>query len=303
VLALWKVLTADAGTTDSLFGKAVCDMKRQVFRKALLAVLALVFALGNLNATPVASAETRGLVFDNVNLNSVWQQAGCVYEVDEYDVDDSGCITHYNKNEAVVKIPSSINDIAVTSLDTFAFSSKGVVSVEVSDGVTAIGYFCFGNCTKLESIILPETLQTLGNAAFKKCSALKSITIPGSVNCVDSNTFWGCSALKEVTILNGVQSIGSWAFVNCTALEDVTIPASVTEIENDAFDGCSKALILLHVTPGSAAEAFAVKYGYLYDNGLDTLRTVASPVSAKQSSAQCESFAQYLRFLIWHWFR
>ena len=47
--------------------------------------------------------------------------------------------------------------------------------------VTGIGDFAFYGCSTIESVIIPESIESIGEGAFCLCSALESIVIPGSV--------------------------------------------------------------------------------------------------------------------------
>lgn len=77
--------------------------------------------------------------------------------------------------------------------------------------VTAIGSRAFSNCSRLETITIPNSVITIESEAFAECSSLKSITIPNSVTTIGSKAFaW--SGLKSVIIGTSVQSIGSNAF-------------------------------------------------------------------------------------------
>lgn len=58
--------------------------------------------------------------------------------------------------------------------------------------------------TKLETIILPNSITSLGECVFYNCNRLTSITIPNSVTSIGDNTFYGCDGLKSVTSLNPV---------------------------------------------------------------------------------------------------
>ena len=61
-----------------------------------------------------------------------------------------------------------------------------LTSVNVPDGVVAIGYGAFQDCTGLVSVTIPDSVMTIGEGAFENCDALffDTATIPG-VKLVD----------------------------------------------------------------------------------------------------------------------
>jgi len=75
-------------------------------------------------------------------------------------------------------------------------------------------------------------LQVLEKRLFDECLALESVALPNNINTISDGMFKGCSNLTSIAIPNGVQSIGEYAFSSCTALQNVTIPNSVTSIGN-----------------------------------------------------------------------
>lgn len=82
--------------------------------------------------------------------------------------------------------------------------------------VTAIDDDCFFGCDDLETVILPDSLETIGERAFSCCSNLRGIFIP-----------------------EGVTEIRQQAFSYCQDLEAISIPSTVNTIEEDVFEGCS----------------------------------------------------------------
>ena len=57
--------------------------------------------------------------------------------------------------------------------------------------------------------------------AFNNCSGLENITIPNSVEVINSYTFYNCNNITRVTIPTGVTTIDRKAFCECTNLTDI----------------------------------------------------------------------------------
>ena len=114
-----------------------------------------------------------------------------------------------------------------------------VITADMLDGYTSIGYRAFYQCTSLTSVTIPNSVTSIENSAFSMCINLTSVTIPNSVTSIGNYTFCGCSSLTSMTIPNSVTSIRHAVFYGCSSLTSVTIPNSVTSIGFSAFRSCS----------------------------------------------------------------
>ncbi len=77
-----------------------------------------------------------------------------------------------------------------------------VITSDMIEGYTSIGYHAFCGCTLLTSITLPNSITEIGRCAFKDCFNLTSITIPNSVTSIEGFAFDICNNLKSVIIGN-----------------------------------------------------------------------------------------------------
>ena len=131
-----------------------------------------------------------------------------------------------------------------------------ITSFTFGDQVEIIpNYLCY-KMSQLDTVVLPQNLQTIGNYAFCYCSSLKGVEIPASVTLVAKNSFEYCTALKSFTFPEGITTVATEVLYGCTALEEVVIPASVTTINSNAFYNCS-GLMAIHnyaVTPQTINE-------------------------------------------------
>ena len=102
-------------------------------------------------------------------------------------------------------------------------------TVNVPEGVTAIGGYAFAYNTNIEEIILPSTVTTLNDRAFRDTSATKVVLNEGLTN-ISYQAFRNALNVTEVVIPSTVKTISKEAFQN-SGVTSLTIPASVTTIE------------------------------------------------------------------------
>lgn len=93
--------------------------------------------------------------------------------------------------------------------------------------------------SRLESVVLPETMTLIGDGAFEGSLYLKSVNLPESLVVIGTAAFNGCKSLVEVTIPDNVTSIDV-LFSDCSNLEKVNISpnSKLSKINNYSFYGC-----------------------------------------------------------------
>src|SRR6266481_4303597 len=112
-------------------------------------------------------------------------------------------ITGYTGTNGIVTIPSAIVGLPVTSIASFAFYQKFILTnVTIPDSVTNIGSSAFFNCSRMTNIALGTNVFTIGTAAFQRCSGLTDVVLPDSVTNIGSgegsSVFAGCSNLTRI---------------------------------------------------------------------------------------------------------
>ncbi len=136
-------------------------------------------------------------------------------------------------------IPAEIDGVPVTSI--FKDTRLSYIDAEV------------------ETVHLPDTLQSISLDAFKSMRSLKEIEIPSSVTAIGQRAFLGCTGLTEITLPDGLiglgkgcfkdcknlaqvqysgdklEKIGDYAFARCGKLETLPLPASLQSIGRNAF--------------------------------------------------------------------
>ena len=147
----------------------------------------------------------------------------------------------------------------VTSVSRFVFSGcTNLVTADLGNGVTIVGYEAFKNCKALTEIVIPDSVTSIGTGAFWSCESLAVITLGSSVTEIGDSAFYGCKTLMEIVIPDSVTTICHDAFRSCYNLSAVTIGSGVTKIKHRAFQYCSN---LKKVTISDIASWMQIQFG------------------------------------------
>lgn len=115
-------------------------------------------------------------------------------------------------------------------------------------------------CNRLESILLPASLEHIGENAFRSCGSLKEIRIPGNIKTVSDGLLTDCRSLETVILEEGITQIESHVFDDCRKLKAVQIPTSITKkLRRDTLPKSKN--LTIYGAHGSQAEAYAKERG------------------------------------------
>ena len=103
--------------------------------------------------------------------------------------------------------------------------------------VREIGNHAFFNCTRIEEIKLPSTIDEIGTSAFTYCEQLKKINIPQTVKGIRSFAFFKCTSLENIALPNTITEITMSMFME-SGLKNIVIPPSAKTISYRAFAWC-----------------------------------------------------------------
>ena len=112
-------------------------------------------------------------------------------------------------------------------------------TIVLPESLDSIGEYAFGWGYNLKHIEMPYSLKYIGKYSFYYCEHLTSLRIPEGISTIPDNLFMDCHALNEVILPSTLDSIKEYSFGYCTALPHITIPAGTRHIGDYAFSSCS----------------------------------------------------------------
>ena len=153
------------------------------------------------------------------------------------------------EGELIIEGTGTMTNYEEHSAPWFAYKDD-ILAVTIKPGVTTIGNYAVGNCSKLTTVTLPEGITSIGIQAFQYCDKLSSLTLQAGLTTIGWGSFSGCNNLT-VTLPEGLKEIGNYAFSDCK-LGSIIMPESLTEIGMYAFRSCDlTSIVCKAVTPPS----------------------------------------------------
>lgn len=196
--------------------------------------IASVDAKGKVKAVAPGVATIKGKAVTGESVNYIINVYDFKISYDEEVEEPTECVLVAVLGSAhELTIPAEIKGLKVTELGANAIENfVRLRTLTFAEGceIKAIGNDAFKGCSLLETVTLPETVESIGSATFAFCTNLKSFTVPSKVTAISDGMFYGCTALTSYTIPAHVTAIGKYAFAQCPGITEFTVPDNVTEV-------------------------------------------------------------------------
>lgn len=166
--------------------------------------------------------------------------------------------------------PMNENDIAALK-KYMTNNTDATLSLDLKGAkLASIPAQAFVQITGLVSIKLPEGLKVIGDSwngsTFSECTALQSVEFPSTLEELNFSSFWGCTSLETIDLSKTkVASIEAALFRNCSSLTSVSFGPETSVFNNTVFVGCSslttidlslcEAVPAFNYTPGDDSES------------------------------------------------
>ena len=180
------------------------------------------------------------------------------------------CADTFSGCDSLTNIEVETSHPTFCSIDGLVYSKDGKIlkmcpcgragEVRVADGTECIGSDAFKGCSRLESVVLPESCAKIEYGVFSGCSNLTTVIMSANMTSIFVHVWDGCYRLRNLTlpgdlrpgnfswydvtnvksiaISKGCTIIADRAFQHRANLKEVWIPDSVKVIGRSAFEGC-----------------------------------------------------------------
>lgn len=227
--------------------------------------------ISNETGTELASVHIVGnkaVMFMNGSSPTVYfgNQGGGAVDNSDGSTDGTGSGTGMDENADMATsglLPKyTIVDNSIVADQAYYLDGK-LGYVTLPSTIKEIGQFSYAR-SSINSIVLPEGLETIGYGAFYHCDNLGYVTIPESIKKIEPKAFdysayyaaFMSGALEgdflisgpallaykgsdeEIVIPDGVKIIAAQAFKDNTSVKSVTFPESLVSVGEEAFCGC-----------------------------------------------------------------
>ena len=166
----------------------------------------------------------------------------------------NGTITNYTGSENFVTIPSEINGEAVTAIGESAFAKTYIETVIIPDSVEVIGNYAFTKSSgtfdsQLKRVVVEgDGLLEIGEGAFKNCDNLESVLLPNSVESIGDYAFYNCSSLSFTKLPDSLKTIGTYGFYGVGEITNLNVPDDVTTLSSGSLSATK--IYSIHIGEG-----------------------------------------------------
>lgn len=169
---------------------------------------------------------------------------------------------------------SSINLDNIITYGNHSFNGCSQLALAPLDftNTTTVGAYCFINCNKITSVIVPGTVS-LGEGALR-ATGITSFTIPDEWTALPVQMIRDCKSITTINIPSTISTMGVAAFRGCTGITDIQVNWTIAEdipdaTVNNLFSGLTLSNINLLVPQGTVSnyEAAPVWTDFNIDQG------------------------------------
>ncbi len=138
-------------------------------------------------------------------------------------------VVHLDENKKQIVSENEKINLLTDNVTISFFSSVGVEEINMNNLAVTLERDAFENCSDLKEIKNWSNAKVEADESgdkylyFSGCEKIESIILPNDVNSVEGYAFEQCTNLKSVNIPNNVTKISEYAFKTCDKLTTINI--------------------------------------------------------------------------------
>ena len=155
---------------------------------------------------------------------------GVLLKIDKTDIHDG-----------VLTIPDGVTVIADGACVDNGYSSSFLHLIEtviLPEGIETIEDNVFKDCRNLDKINFPKSLTKIGSSAFLRTS-IASVNL-SNVKEIGERAFEDCVLLSQVKLGESLTHISDFTFALCNNLKSISFPKNLKSIGKGAFNNCGQ---------------------------------------------------------------
>lgn len=124
-------------------------------------------------------------------------------------------------------------------MKTIVLYPRGLQSEEyyIADGVEVIYSRAFADCSKIQKVYVPSSVNEVGSYAFNR-SSVSVLNLPNTIEKIGEYAFSSCGSISSLVIPNSTTRIENGMASYCDNIAYLRIPQSIEYIGLSAFAGC-----------------------------------------------------------------
>lgn len=120
-------------------------------------------------------------------------------------------------------LDEATNTYKVIGIGTYNRTVLTIPNQYLGKDVTIIADGAFQACSKLQEIIIPNTIKIIGEDAFFGCNGITEIDIPDSVESIEETAFAFCDNLKSIKIGKGLVTLKALHFYESNKMSSIIV--------------------------------------------------------------------------------
>jgi len=115
------------------------------------------------------------------------------------------------------------------------YKDVALTSVTIPATVTALGRYCFNECTNLKHVTMQgDYMSFIGYGCFMK-SGIEELNLPATVDLIEACLAYDSRSLKSITLPTNLETVPVQGFTMCTSISSVYLPENYTKLGQESF--------------------------------------------------------------------